>query len=241
MSGKKIIFVGGNARSGTTALQNLLNCHPSVFVLRERYLAEVKAGQLHPSMFDKSAVLAEEAGIPLPLLQSGVDLGARYDQALYVGDKVPAVSKGFDAIDRVFPDAVIVFILRNPFSVAASYQQRFDRGTWKRDAVRGIQDWNRSTRSALRRVQTGGRLIVVPYEEVFQYGDKSRQLFAALGLDPSELDQDAFDVLVDQSQRLETKSETRSEELLAYVARNAAFQPYRQLLSEHSLYAEQPN
>lgn len=226
---KRPLFVGGNARSGTTALVQLLNCHPAILVLMERYLTEFLHGQLTSAHFARDRLLAGGEKAPP---------AARLDAATYVGDKYPALSTGFDLIDREFPGAALVYVVRNPVSVAESYQARFDAGSWKRDARRGIAHWNDSVRLGLARARAGKRLIVVAYEQLFRDRALIDALFAALDLDPGAVEDGRIDTICQKAHQLAERPGPRNEDLRQLVSLQADFAAYRALIEGFGLRAE---
>ena len=236
MEDKRFLFAGGNARSGTTALAGLLNSHPRVFLTVERYIGETKADQLRPELFSKENMLSDKA--PNSLAKFEGDLSERWDQATYIGDKVPALYLGFNSIDENFPDAKIVYIVRNPIGVAGSYERRRQANSWKRDVVDAVKQWNRSVNLGLKRVKGGGKLIVVPYEDLFKSRQNLDRLFAALDLDPAEADEPRLNRLLKVAENLGAKQEERDEELFRYVSLNAYFRAYRELVTEHSILSD---
>lgn len=233
---REFLFVGGNARSGTTALVALLNGHRDVFLMVERYLTEFLKGQLTAAHYARDRILADSRG--LPHLAEGEDMAARLDRARLMGDKFPALSAGFDLLDARFPGARLVYIVRNPFSVVESYQARFDDGSWKRDASRGIRQWNDSMRLGLARVQAGKPLIVVRYETLFRSEPEMLALFAALGLDPAGLDRERLRFLSAKAQDLAETAVPRNEALRMLVSDEADFGAYRALLRTRGLLAQ---
>ena len=124
------VFLVGFPRSGTTLLDQVLASHPSVTTLEER---DVLFNAARP-------LLADEASLSrLPNLSAGeiegyrtrywslVDAALRGDKAggVFV-DKMPLNTILLPMIYRLFPDARILFAVRDPRDVVVScFQQRF--------------------------------------------------------------------------------------------------------------------
>lgn len=178
---RRHLFVCGTARSGTTALARLLNAHPQIALGIERYknilLREPDPSFDYAKLFTKDRFLSFEPG------DSNIDFAKSYttdmnrarrefDDAIYVGDKVPGLYKRLDFLHREYPDCVVVYIVRDPLYVATSWQARAsdDADAWKagQDYVEAIEEWNRSLQAALEgRDLFGDNLIFVSYERLF--------------------------------------------------------------------------
>jgi len=178
---RRLLFVIGLARSGTTALTRLLNSHPEIALGMERYKLLVLHGQgdeLGPELFapdrffdfgDGDTTLTPDASPRWATYYR--DLAEKYVAATYVGDKVTTVR--IRRLLERFPDARIVTIVRDPVEVAASWQRRADdpddRG-WRpsRGAPEAAVEWNRGVRRLLRALdRTGGRVRVVEHRTFF--------------------------------------------------------------------------
>lgn len=181
---RRLLFVMGIARSGTTALTELLNAHPDIALGMERYklLVHGAADELGPSLFEPARFFDFAVG------QTNITpdlsprwaayyqaLAEKYDAAAYVGDKVTGIR-----IRRIlgrFPSARMVVIVRDPVEVAASWQRRADDPAdhgWRsgRGSTEAVVEWN----AGLRRLLTVsdravGRIRVVEHRTLF--GDPS--------------------------------------------------------------------
>lgn len=233
--GKKYIFAGGNARSGTTALAEMLNSHPKILVTIERFMKELKQGDLRPLHLARDVMAAGSEEVPLMMARYGDSLAERWDAAAFVGDKVPALSMGFETLDTHFPDATLVYIVRNPIAVASSYANRQESGSWKRGVDAAVKQWNRSVRLGLQRRRDGKPLIVVPYEGMFSNRAIIDQVWQAMGLDPAEAMEDRLDRIFRSNRRIAEKEMARDDEMLQYISLNANFRLYRELIDEFAL------
>lgn len=189
MASTRPIFLVGCARSGTTLLSSMLHAHSAiamppetrflmpVYAHRERYrdladpavrrrLARRVTGprsRFADLRLDRNAVIAAMMAAP-PTLGSVLacvwqefarDRGKRR-----WGEKRPAYWREIDVILRLFPDAQIVHLVRDPRSCVASLQRV---PWWHRDVASSAALWVAADR-ALRRA--GRRLPADSYHRV---------------------------------------------------------------------------
>lgn len=235
-NGKRHIFLGGNARSGTTALVKLFNCHPAMFIMNERYLKLFHTREnLTPDHFSAEALLSAKKGFP-----DGPDdaesLKSRYETATFVGDKLAPIFRRFAMMDEQFKDAELFFIVRNPLSVVESYQARLDAGTWTQDFEDGVRQWNASVRLGLARKRAGKKLVVLCYEELFRSRSIIAELFASLGLSIDDANQDEINKIIGSANELAEKLQPRNEDIRFQVSVGCNFTAYRKLMLEHSFH-----
>ena len=86
--------------------------------------------------------------------------------------RFPPSTRRAPFLRETFPGCKMVFLLRNPVSVALSWQARADnsRDKWSRRAgfAEGMAEWNRAlTATMLAKTVLGGDLTVVLFEEMF--------------------------------------------------------------------------
>ncbi|HTW35987.1 MAG TPA: sulfotransferase [Rhizomicrobium sp.] len=124
------VFLLGFARSGTTLLEQVLASHPGVAALEEQDLL-VEAGQLF--LADQRGLdrltAADEAELDVyrdaywqGVLRTGLDVRGK----VFV-DKLPMNTIKLPLIARLFPNARIVFALRDPRDVVQScYRRHFE-------------------------------------------------------------------------------------------------------------------
>jgi Sulfotransferase family len=185
-SPQRLLFLAGLARSGTTALLQVLNAHPEVVVGMERYkrLYSKEIDQLSPELFTRERFFDFSDGFtnqdPDEAARWGVDyaaLEATWEQATYVGDKMTNVR--FDAVHERLPEARFVFIARDIEHVALSWDRRArdaaDAGWPERaDARASVEKWNTSLRRIRRAVRRHPDLAtVVEYGRFFGDPDAS--------------------------------------------------------------------
>jgi hypothetical protein len=81
-----------------------------------------------------------------------------FSSALYRGDKIPLLYKHLDKLFDEMEDAKVLYIVRDIYEVAASYNVRAkdeDDGLWRRDQDynAAIKDWNESLTCLYRTYQ----------------------------------------------------------------------------------------
>ncbi len=122
-------FLVGFPRSGTTLLDQILASHAGIVCLEERnYFSEALAGVLTSpdkiDAFDELSPLEIQSVRGAYWLAVHREIGATGDKL--VVDKMPLNIVVLPMIKRIFPDAKIIFAVRDPRDVVLScYQQRF--------------------------------------------------------------------------------------------------------------------
>lgn len=131
------VFVAGAPKSGTTWMQRLLDAHPDVVCSGEghyvtrigRRFAElvrsynrelgIEAEQVYQGAPYYRAIAQEEFDLLLRLTCLTV-LGQRHAGEAVIGDKTPRYAESLPQLTRVFPEALIVHVVRDPRDVAVS-------------------------------------------------------------------------------------------------------------------------
>jgi len=197
MTSRRLLFLAGLARSGTTALLQVMNAHPEVVVGMERYKRIVSGGidRLSPELFTRERFFdfsdGETNQDPEEAARWGIDYGAleaKWDRATYVGDKMTTVR--FDRVHARLPEARFVFIVRDIDQVASSWDRRAQDASdrhWpeRSDARASVERWNQSLKRIRRAVREHPDLVtVVEYARFFGDSDAAslRAVLDALGL-----------------------------------------------------------
>jgi hypothetical protein len=204
------VVVLGVSRSGTTLLKEMLDCHSQLAIPTESYFIP-QLWDRHRGRNDLDALLAD-----LGRLARVRDWGVTVDQvrerlpergtfadvvaAVYsayaeargkrrFGDKTPAYMQHLDLLDRVFPGAQYVHLLRDGRDAALSFvgMRRRPRFSWARP--RGLADfacaWKHEVAGAraFGRTAAAGRYLELRYEELVGSPDESlRRVCAFLEL-----------------------------------------------------------
>ena len=241
---KKILFICGCARSGTTALWRLMVTHPKIVLGVERYvlLANQKRNNFSARLFEKDKFFdlqPKETFYKELTAQGYYDIAReRFDDALWVGDKIPHLFQKYDEVDAAMPDAHYIYIVRNIIDVAGSYQKRAETGSWKetRDYARAVNDWRHSLEATLKfraKADLKSRVHIISYEELYLQAVKLEPLFAKLDLDVTPQVQAQYQKTIDKSVELENRrGDTLTSAKRHYIALHAPFEAFKEIL-EH--------
>lgn len=228
---KQLLFVSGLARSGTSALVQVLNTNPGFQIGMERYFFPIRQKTLTPAHFERERFLSYEEGDTHKKGLPGLHGAEAFEQATYVGDKFPLLYQNFDYIFETFPEARHIYIVRNPLSVAESYdaRERNPEDKWRKSWDIGLAEWNDSVRAIAGLSDTqAARFHFVQYEDFFADTARMNALYRAFGLDavaPRKLSS-----FVEKFEALNTRSVARRDDIRQHVARHADWESYRALL-----------
>lgn len=150
---QKYIFIVGVGRSGTTLLHSMLGSHPNVVALPETAFIRnyVARGRLRRSLrklgaretielVDKDQILQKYSEAQLDLLKNTIEEGGAVDQKFLhrlirssskwgvTCEKDPRLIEYLPVIKKLFPDAQIVHVYRDPRDVLLSKK----RAAWSR-------------------------------------------------------------------------------------------------------------
>ncbi|MHA7816335.1 MAG: sulfotransferase [Pseudohaliea sp.] len=191
------LFVCGCARSGTTALAQLVGSDRRVLLGIERYakLARdrfaIDPEHLQPARFAR----IEDGDTFYDSFDGRHYWDERFSDKLagrlalaYVGDKKPILYRFWRELFQRFPNARLLFIYRDPLAVARSWERRarVPGGNWPRarDAGAAIDEWNHSCACIRDAVAAGHPVGILSYEHLFN-AEWMDRLFAWLQLTPS--------------------------------------------------------
>jgi hypothetical protein len=188
------IIVLGCPRSGTTLLQVMLHSHPRIaippetrFLLpayRERlrfgdlsetanrraladFIVRTKGHRFADLGLDRGATVEEIVGGP-PTLGSAVGIvlrayAERFGRPRW-GDKRPAYYNYIDVVMRLFPDAKIVHVVRDPRDCVASLKRM---PWWRTDSYHSVAAWAQSIDNTERAMHAWpGTVTRVQYERL---------------------------------------------------------------------------
>jgi len=171
--GKRLIFVGGSPRSGTTLVQNILDSHPqicggpefdnvpNIVTLRNMMLNSLERGRTDVFM-DKSTLDGRIADLIEGFLLPYAD---RRQRPL-VSEKTPWNVLAFAELLQLFPAARLVFCVRDPRAVVGSMLRVGERAKSKQhDHPAFTVDINAAI-ATVRQCNDAG-FKVVPHERVF--------------------------------------------------------------------------
>lgn len=204
------IFVLGCPRSGTTLVQVMLHSHPRIAIPPEtrfllpayrerlrfgdledlanrralaRFIVRRPGGRFADLGLDRKQTVAEIVDGP-PTLGSALGIvfrayAARFGRARW-GDKRPAYHNYVGTIMRLFPDAQLVHVVRDPRDCVASLKRM---GWWELDSHHSIAAWTEAIEHADEAVRRWpGAVIRVQYERLVADPEAElRALCGALG------------------------------------------------------------
>lgn len=235
-----IAFVTGVPRSGTTAMARLLNSHPDIAMMHERYGRAVGRPDFGPRYFttERARTFVDGDGsrsaFDNPTTQAAL---AKWETAKVVGVKVPKIESVLRVADR-FESAKVIAIVRDPFSVALSFQVRADRegdASWPKTRGYEAAVWEHNVgMAALLEAQkrNTGNLLVVRYEHVYSPGSDLTPIFRFLGVSPETGVQTAA-----HEQSFKDEEHRQRARIAAFVSAEAQFGSYRELLKTCALSA----
>ncbi len=189
----------GLARSGTSALTEVMNGHAAVAIGMERY-KRLWRGRIHeftPALFTRESFFNFNDGLT-NLTPSRpewstyyAELDAKFDTARYVGDKMTTIQ--VRDLLRNLPEVRLLCIVRDIEPLAHSWHARATNPNdvnWapRHDARQAVGAWNRALRKILRAQQSHPRRVAVLEYSSF-FGDPACGPLRA-ALDFLELDLD---------------------------------------------------
>jgi hypothetical protein len=243
---RPLIFIGGCARSGTSALCEVMNAHRSVCIGIERYSNLWKTGAVRPEHFepDRFFELCETDTHYGGAREFGLQTAPRRQaNALVLGDKEPPLDKMYEHVWRTFPAARVLYIVRDPRRVALSYQRRADDPSdpFSKGWRVAVADWNRSARATIAALAAGRPITVVSYDRVLASRASIRRLYAAFGLDFNDVDFGVVDAHVARAGQALAKAPppllTRDRVIWTGVGLMADWKAYCALRDIHCLFA----
>lgn len=214
MTDKKYLFVVGCPRSGTTALGLLLAQNPMILMGIERFghRAFKNNFSISPELFESDRFCDFREG---DTFYSGFDFApkayadvvGKLTTATWRGDKIPMM---FDTLPELFgvfgSQAKVIFIFRNIFDVAASYNARRNNknDNWHKGTSDAIKDWNHAI-SAYRKSTAKDQIIPVIYENFFSSPDIARKLHEKLGIANDDMTEELVKAMFKRSEVLESE------------------------------------
>ena len=204
---KDYLFVAGCPRSGTSILALILGSHHEICIGIERFSKHViPKFKMKKELYDKERFFdfrPDDTFLDFSRHQNLFDyhemLKQRWENAKYVGDKIPVLFDFYDKMIEEFDDdgkLKIVFIYRNVYDVLNSYQAKIvNDPNWNKTFERGLKNWNESLFKSIQLKKEGFSICPVEYENLF-FADNTHELealFEFLDLEITEAVQKRFE------------------------------------------------
>jgi hypothetical protein len=206
LEGKRLIFLIGAPRSGTTWLQLMLASASEVASANETHLFTNYMQSLFRG-WDRLRDSAREVGLHHLVtedqyLSSVRDfaaralaaIAARKPDARVILEKTPGHAFAWRDIARIFPDAHFLHLVRDPRAVIASLlaaKKEWESGDWVPARVTSACEFWRQHVTAATPAKATGRYHEVRYEDLREPATL-RRVFAFLGVDRSETECDSI-------------------------------------------------
>lgn len=253
---RNYLYIGGPARSGTTALTKYLNEHPEVMICRERF-KWLPRRDVTPEVFTFDRIVDFEDGYEKRdtprRKQVHEELVGRKDpdRLRWMGDKFPGYVRTLDTLSENNPGASFILTYRTIEEVAESYEARSknpeDEWLGGRDGFwLGIDAWNKTMQHTRDFIESGTNpnILVVSYHDFFYRNEECMPLisrFLDLEFDESVLEAWREESKSFESQRREKEPMTEEQQALIdeHADREAeaeVLQRIEQQYSEFDLY-----
>jgi hypothetical protein len=229
---KDFLFVAGCARSGTSALAQLLSGSKDIVLGMERYghLVHPRRFTLTSKHFEKDRFFEVLKGDTFydsfdnfhkfdPLIKE------KFQNAKYIGDKRPDLYEAYGQLFTEFPKAKLLFIYRDVLEVASSYHGRIDQGdNWpsSKNYEKAVFEWNRSLYLTREQLAKGSSIKVINYKDIFLTDTSLSPLNDFLEIEQDETWKKHIESVRSRAKHLEKNRLTKlTEAQTQYVIENA--------------------
>ncbi|GIU02816.1 sulfotransferase family protein [Shewanella algidipiscicola] len=218
----KPLFICGCPRSGTSALRNVFNADPRFALGMERYYSRGSTTfSLKREHFSKSRFYDLQEGDTFwASLDNCSSNKSYFDDSIYRGDKIPLLYKHLQSLFIEMPDSTVLFIVRDIYEVAASYNVRAkdeNDSLWARnqDFKVAVDDWNESLVHFYQSFQERKeKVIPIFFDDFFSNEAALDVIFRKLGLNNEYID---FVPFVSKYIDIKTK---KKDTILSYEEKN---------------------
>jgi hypothetical protein len=205
----KRLFIVGCPRSGTTWLQIVLGAHPAIATVRETHLFDRYLDDLY-RRYDAEANKVGKDGLRVLLDEAGFDAACRLfadavldaiaatkPGAAIVLEKTASQIWSIELMQRLYPDAIFIHVLRDPRAVVAS-MLAYARESWANepglDAQGAAEVWRDSVGYGSGALPAG-RTLELRYEALLAAPDVAlAPVWQALDVPPIPYDAGRFSI-----------------------------------------------
>jgi hypothetical protein len=176
--GERLIFVGGAPRSGTTLVQNMLDCHPEILGVPEFLhlpdIVSLRATLLRSFGEERSGAERLDTLVRELILRFLLPVWQREGKP-YLSEKTPENVLVFDELADLFPNSRFLFVLRDPRATVASMlevarrarEQGLRPASFTSSLEAATEHAHRCIQSGLRAAERRPqRVCVVAYEQL---------------------------------------------------------------------------
>lgn len=190
--GKKYLFIGGCARSGTSALTKIIGSHKNIVLGMERFnnLLDKENYSLSKNHFIKERFFDIQFGDTFyndfnQFHSWEPNIYKKFDLSVYIGVKYTDIHKIIDELNSTFGEVNIFYIYRNIFDVAESWNKRAEKGNnWPstKNYKEAVETWNQSLETIKRGIETGHKIHCIHFEDLLFSKKSIDELFKKINL-----------------------------------------------------------
>jgi hypothetical protein len=224
-------------------MTNLLRAHPLIALGRERYNSLFKReGRIDMSLFQKERfcrTLVSGDSHHTTLDAYYRELYERFDQCELIGDKIPSLYRNYSDLDQTFSAHKVIFMVRNIFDVAFSFEGRREHSMrtpnapWPvtQDYRQAVSDWNLSLTTTLP-LKGRANIMVVEYETLYFDHRLCDTIFDFLGLNcVNSVREFWFNAAIERENIEQKRVNGLSSPQKQHIMKNANFRDYKELVS----------
>ena len=256
------LFVGGCARSGTTAFADYLNQHEEIMLCQERYKGRQRKVSWDLFSFERIMDFRPEETEKPPLGLSVEAFIERHAQLLaskdpaklkWVGDKGPFYVRSMELLVERNPGARFIMLYRPLEEVAESWEARANNpeDPWlsERGYEKSVETWNQAMRGMRKFADASPapRMLIISYHDFFSSNETVMpQISRFLGMD---FDESVVNHWSEASARFEDSRREKkrlSQEQLSYLnlhadraAENWVLERLQDQWTDTSLYVQE--
>ena len=245
-----VLLICGCPRSGTTGFRSIIARDPRLGIGLERYLRRAVNGQISAELFTPKRfadVQPDDTQVQpnhpswengQATIQHAVDNYATLD---YIGDKLPRLANSYQNLVDEIPDCKILYLLRNPFDVAASYNKRArsqsrNNKQWRAatDYRLAIEHWNFDVQQTARYFDKLDFHIVC-YETMYASIQNFQEVYDFIGLELTDHIKGVWKAAHERGKKLEAQRAALTDAEKVHICLKADFATYRDLMDKAGL------